>query len=120
MIDKKAMEDKHFRLIFWYGCFVTAAVLIYVFLITFIKIPEQNVRFADTALGFFLGTLLAGTVNYLMMGSPPSANKKPADPAPGQATAEVSATFTTNAAKVEEKPTEPASEPMNKKDEKTV
>jgi CDP-diglyceride synthetase len=44
---------------FWSLC---AAV--YVGFITFSIIPEQNVRFADTILGFILGTVVATMLNF--------------------------------------------------------
>ena len=44
---------------FWSLC---AAV--YVGFITFSIIPEQNVRFADTILGFILGTVIATMLNF--------------------------------------------------------
>lgn len=54
--------SKHFIYIFamlW--CF-TAAV--YIFCITFLTIPKESVRFADTILGFILGTVIAQIINY--------------------------------------------------------
>jgi len=44
---------------FWSVC---AAV--YIAFITFSIIPEQNVRFADTILGFILGTVVATMLNF--------------------------------------------------------
>lgn len=53
---------KHFGYIFallW--CF-TAAV--YVFAITFLTIPKDSLRFADTILGFLLGTVIAQIIGF--------------------------------------------------------
>jgi hypothetical protein len=36
----------------------------YIGFITFSVIPEQNVRFADTILGFILGTVVATMLNF--------------------------------------------------------
>lgn len=36
----------------------------YIFAITFMDIPKENVRFADTTLGFLLGTIIATIVQY--------------------------------------------------------
>ena len=44
---------------FWSVCAAT-----YVGFITFSIIPEQNVRFADTILGFILGTVIATMLNF--------------------------------------------------------
>jgi hypothetical protein len=55
---------------FW--SFVTAA---YVAAVTFIQIPETNVRIVDTILGFLLGTIVATIINYWMGSSHGSAVK---------------------------------------------
>ena len=44
---------------FWSVC-----AAIYIGFITFSVIPEQNVRFADTILGFILGTVIATILNF--------------------------------------------------------
>lgn len=77
--DTAASDDKHWRYTFWYVVGTTFIVLAYVIIITFCKIPPDNVRFVDTCLGFLLGTFLAGGAGYLVGGSsivPPSALKK--------------------------------------------
>ena len=88
------MEQKdHFVRIFSLLAAVLILALIYVFAITFIAIPKENVRFADTSLGFLQGSIIAGIVGYFCGGSPPS-NKKPDSAATGTTTAEISATVT--------------------------
>ena len=44
---------------FWSVC-----AAIYIGFITFGVIPEQNIRFADTILGFILGTVIATMLNF--------------------------------------------------------
>lgn len=44
------------------GCGIFS--MLYITGITFIDIPETNIRFADTVLGFLLGTLIATIVNF--------------------------------------------------------
>ncbi|CAB4160874.1 hypothetical protein UFOVP764_20 [uncultured Caudovirales phage] len=44
---------------FWSGC-----AAIYIGCITFVDIPMGNVRFADTILGFILGTVIATMLNF--------------------------------------------------------
>jgi len=84
------MEQKdHFPKIFWLLATLLILAVGYVFAITFIPVPKDNVRFADTSVGFFLGTIIAGIVGYFCTGSPPVA-KKPE----GTTTAEISATVT--------------------------
>ena len=48
----------------------------YILLITLVDIPEKNVRFADTILGFLLGTLLSMILNYFFGSSSGSSNKQ--------------------------------------------
>ena len=47
----------------------------YIMLITFAPIPVDNVRFADTSLGFVLGIVLGTTISYYLGGSKGSADK---------------------------------------------
>jgi hypothetical protein len=47
----------------------------YIGAITFGEIPEQNVRFADTILGFVLGTMVAAMFQFLL-GSSLGSRKK--------------------------------------------
>ena len=63
---------------------------IYILLITFAHIPQANVRFADTILGFLLGTLIATLINWYFGGAKEkdvihegSPQTPPADPAAG-------------------------------------
>lgn len=46
----------------WWSLFAT----IYIPVITFIDIPKENERFADTILGFLLGTMVASMFNFLL------------------------------------------------------
>jgi uncharacterized membrane protein len=39
---------------------------VYIAAITFLPIPKENVRFADTILGFILGTVIATIIGYYM------------------------------------------------------
>lgn len=47
----------------------------YIYLITFTAIPTDNQRFADTILGFLLGTIIASVMNYFFGSSSGSAQK---------------------------------------------
>ena len=44
---------------FWSVCAV-----VYVFALLFINIPKDNIRFADTTLGFLLGTIVASIIGF--------------------------------------------------------
>ena len=61
-LDQSDVFSKRFTMYltsFWSVC---AAV--YIGFITFSVIPESNVRFADTILGFILGTVIATMLNF--------------------------------------------------------
>jgi hypothetical protein len=98
------VKDNHFEKTFYYIVGCTVVGLSYVFMITFIPIPAGNVRFADTALGFFLGTLITSCLYYLTGGNPSSQIKKGTET--GTTTAEFTASVTT----------EPIKEPGNETD----
>ena len=69
-------EDKFSKqFIYWYATAVTILTFIYIFLITFLPIPEKSIRFADTILGFLLGVLISTITNYFF-GSSKSSNEK--------------------------------------------
>ena len=61
-------QDSWFAKNFVYllASFWTVATIIYIGFITFGSIPEANVRFADTILGFLLGTVVATIINFFM------------------------------------------------------
>ena len=63
------------RFIYYYASFITLATIAYIYFITFYEIPKDNVRFADTVLGFLLGTLLATIINFFF-GSSSGSDKK--------------------------------------------
>ena len=46
--------------------FWTVAAIVYIGFVTFGTIPTENVRFADTILGFLLGTVIATIINFFM------------------------------------------------------
>jgi hypothetical protein len=48
----------------------------YIFLITMVKIPTDNVRFADTVLGFILATVVATILNFFFGSSAGSKAKQ--------------------------------------------
>lgn len=65
--------SKRFVYVFAAGWSVVAVV--YIFMITFMTIPTANVRFADTVLGFLLGTIVATIINYFYGSSKSSSDK---------------------------------------------
>lgn len=69
-------EDKFSkRFIYYYASVVTLVTFVYIFGITFGDIPENNVRFADTVLGFLLGTGLSAIINFFYGSSKGSSDK---------------------------------------------
>jgi multisubunit Na+/H+ antiporter MnhE subunit len=47
----------------------------YIVIITMTDIPEKNIRFADTILGFLLGTVVSTVINYFFGSSQSSKDK---------------------------------------------
>lgn len=71
--DLEALFNRRFLAYFAVGIF--AASFVYIACITFIVVPDKNQRFADTVLGFLLGTLL-GTLITFFYGSSKSSQAK--------------------------------------------
>jgi hypothetical protein len=63
------------RYVLYLATFWSITAVMYIFLITFTNIPETNVRFADTILGFLLGTVVATILNFFL-GSSASSKEK--------------------------------------------
>lgn len=74
----KAMESDDplvRRFVYYFITFWSILSASYVGAITFATIPEDNVRFADTILGFVLGTMVAAMFQFLLGSSLGSRNK---------------------------------------------
>jgi hypothetical protein len=71
--DKEAVFNRRFLAYFAVG--LAVASFTYIACITFVSMPEKNQRFADTVLGFLLGTLL-GTIITFFYGSSKSSQAK--------------------------------------------
>ena len=63
------------RFFYFFAIFWSIASAAYIGFITFGEIPEANVRFADTILGFVLGTLI-GTIVQFFYGSSKGSQEK--------------------------------------------
>lgn len=63
------------RFIYFYAIFWSVASAVYIGFITFGEIPKENVRFADTILGFLLGTIVATIINFFYGSSKGSQEK---------------------------------------------
>lgn len=74
-LDPNNTDKLSKRFIYYYTGFWSIASTLYIGFITFAKIPESNVRFADTILGFILGTAIASMFNYFYGSSSSSKNK---------------------------------------------
>lgn len=66
------------RFVYYFATGVGLISALYIFLITFAEVPKENVRFADTIIGFLLGTCLAMVMQYLY-GSTRGSQKKDQD-----------------------------------------
>ena len=74
----KAMESDDplvRRFVYFFISFWSVLAALYIGFITFGEIPESNVRFADTILGFVLGTMVASMFQFLLGSSIGSRNK---------------------------------------------
>lgn len=64
------------RFVYWFAAFLTAATIIYAFAVTFVTIPSENVRIADTILGLLLGTNLTTIIGFFFGTSKSSEEKQ--------------------------------------------
>lgn len=77
-LQKKAIEsDDKFvrRFIYYLAIFWSIMAAAYIATITFFEIPSANIRFADTILGFILGTIVAQILTFFFGSSKSSQNK---------------------------------------------
>ncbi len=63
------------RFIYYYAAFWSACAAAYIGFITFGDIPKDNIRFADTILGFMLGTVIATIIGFFYGSSKGSQDK---------------------------------------------
>jgi hypothetical protein len=63
------------RFVMYLATFWSITAVTYIFFITFGTIHESNVRFADTILGFLLGTVVATIINFFLGSSAGSKEK---------------------------------------------
>lgn len=63
------------RFVYYFAIFWSVTAALYIAFITFGTIPEANVRFADTILGFLLGTVVATIIQFFMGSSDGSKQK---------------------------------------------
>ena len=81
--DARALQQKAIesadpvvrRFIYFYAVFWSVCSAVYIGFITFGEIPKDNVRFADTILGFLLGTIVATIINFFYGSSKGSQDK---------------------------------------------
>lgn len=62
-------NNPHFTQIFWYIIMTTILVMGYCIAVSFLNVPEKNMRVVDTITGFFFTVLGAG-YGYLLGGNP--------------------------------------------------
>lgn len=68
-VNSKSRVAREF--IYWYAAVITALAAIYIGCVTFLPIPENSIRFADTCLGFILGTVVSAIIQFFYGASKP-------------------------------------------------
>ena len=64
-IENLRQDDKFSkRFVYYFAIFWSAFAVIYLTGITFAEIPKENIRFADTIVGFLLGTIVATLIGF--------------------------------------------------------
>lgn len=64
-IENLKQDDKFSkRFVYYFAIFWSTFAVIYLAGITFIEIPKENTRFADTIVGFLLGTVVATLIGF--------------------------------------------------------
>jgi hypothetical protein len=63
------------RFVYYFVSFWSVLSATYIGCITFVDIPDENIRFADTILGFVLGTMVASMFQFLLGSSLGSRSK---------------------------------------------
>lgn len=63
------------RFIYYLAIFWSVSAVVYIAWITFGTVPEANTRFADTILGFLLGTIVAAVIQFFFGSSAGSKEK---------------------------------------------
>jgi putative flippase GtrA len=68
----KVVTRKFMMRLSWFWSLVAAG---YIGGVTFMNVPQANIRIVDTVLGFLLGTIVATVMNYWLGSSKGSADK---------------------------------------------
>ena len=59
-VENLKQDDKFSkRFVYYFAIFWSVFAIVYLTGITFVEIPKENIRFADTIVGFLLGTIIA-------------------------------------------------------------
>jgi len=77
-MQEKAMENADpwvRRFVYILAAFWSVFAVSYIIVITLCEIPEKNIRFVDTVLGFLLGTVVATVLNFFFGSSQSSKDK---------------------------------------------
>ena len=64
-IENLKQDDKFSkRFVYYFAIFWSVFAVVYLTGITFAEIPKENIRFADTIVGFLLGTIVATLIGF--------------------------------------------------------
>jgi len=73
---KRDVEPGHTPFLNFFAVYVITMAFIYIVSITFFDIPKGNIRFADTSLGFILGTVMSWIINWAFRSSKAQIDKE--------------------------------------------
>jgi hypothetical protein len=65
--------QKHFQV--YLSTFCIFFGFLYLFMVTFLDVPKENIRIVDTSIGFVMGTLMSAVLQYYLGSSKGSADK---------------------------------------------
>ncbi len=68
-------NETHFEKLYWFCVGIVAYGMIFLTCLVWVRIPKENIRFADVILGFITGSLVTGAIGFLLGGTAPT--KKP-------------------------------------------
>lgn len=64
MSDNAEHKKAHNAFLYGFAYLWSVSSIVYIFCVSFVAVPEKNIRVVDTIVGFLLGTIIAGLIGY--------------------------------------------------------